>query len=180
MSDTPSDTSLTRFEIDALELIIAEKGVYQSDLWKELNLNSTKGSDIARSLESNGFIDRDPATHNGNATYHLTSLVEETDIDELARNTATNPFGTVVYDPQYEELEEMFPEVVADTVASLIRMDNVIAIDSNEIKVYVGEEQRSIYVDEDGYALVNDENEFVRMPSIRMAVHELLGRRSIF
>lgn len=57
----------------AYDLIVAEGGMYQSDLWKHLDVSSRKGSRIARSLTDAGVIDREEAVYNGQRTYLLTA-----------------------------------------------------------------------------------------------------------
>lgn len=56
----------------AYELIVSQNGLLQSELWKELDASSRKGSRLATSLEEKGLIEREQATHNGQRTYRLT------------------------------------------------------------------------------------------------------------
>lgn len=60
-------------EEEALERIRSEGGVYQSDLWKELDISSRKASRIVSSLEEKDLILREEATYEGHSTYYLKS-----------------------------------------------------------------------------------------------------------
>jgi hypothetical protein len=68
-------------EREALELVRERGGVYQSDLWKELDVSSRKGSRIASALAEGGFVEREESVHEGNNTYFLTPVVDEWDLD---------------------------------------------------------------------------------------------------
>ena len=68
-------------ERDALELIRDLGGIHQSELWKELDVSSRKGSRIASSLDEEGFIEREETVHEGNTTYHITPVIDEWDLD---------------------------------------------------------------------------------------------------
>jgi hypothetical protein len=72
-------TELPAREERALSLIQGQGGIYQSDLWKELDVSSRTGSRIATSLEEKELIRREPTTHNGRRTYLL--LLPKKDLD---------------------------------------------------------------------------------------------------
>ena len=59
-------------EAAAYELIVEAGSVYQSELWKALDLSSREGTRIARALADAGLIDREEAVHEGRVTYRLT------------------------------------------------------------------------------------------------------------
>lgn len=50
-----------------------EKGILQHQLWKELGLNSRKGSQIAKKLEEKGLIERVKIQSRGKASFILKS-----------------------------------------------------------------------------------------------------------
>jgi DNA-binding Lrp family transcriptional regulator len=65
-------------EDKALEIIKShEKGVLQSDLWKELGIDSRKCSRIIAKLEADGKIRRAWETVNGTRTYRITYLPQK-------------------------------------------------------------------------------------------------------
>lgn len=65
-------------EDKALEIIKShEKGVLQSDLWKELDIDSRKCSRIVAKLESEGKIKRSWETVNGTRTYRISYLPQK-------------------------------------------------------------------------------------------------------
>lgn len=57
----------------ALEVIMRarEKGILQSELWREINVTSKEGSKISIRLESKGLIYRKPELSKGRWTYRL-------------------------------------------------------------------------------------------------------------
>ncbi|MEM1514759.1 MAG: transcriptional regulator [Candidatus Bathyarchaeia archaeon] len=57
----------------AFEIIMraGEKGILQSELWREINVTSKEGSKISIRLESKGLIHREPELSKGRWTYRL-------------------------------------------------------------------------------------------------------------
>jgi DNA-binding MarR family transcriptional regulator len=76
----------------ALRLIESEDGLPQSELWKELDVSSRKGSRIASSLEDRGLIDREEDVYEGNRTYILYPVVEKLDYSLLVAGDMISPF----------------------------------------------------------------------------------------
>mgnify|MGYP000196806342 CR=1 FL=1 len=76
----------------ALRLIESEDGLPQSELWKELDVSSRKGSRIASSLEERGLIDREEDVYEGNRTYILYPVVEKLDYSLLVAGDMISPF----------------------------------------------------------------------------------------
>lgn len=66
-----AEEALTADERAAYELIVDAEGVFQSDLWKRLDVSSRKGTRIARSLAEAELIEREEAVHDGRVTYRL-------------------------------------------------------------------------------------------------------------
>ncbi len=62
---------LSSDEKQAYELISSHDGILQSDLWKELDITSRKGSRLATSLAKKGLLTREQATSDGHLTYRL-------------------------------------------------------------------------------------------------------------
>lgn len=75
-SDSLEDLSDT--EQQALDLIRSEDGIVQSRLWKELDISSRHGSEIARRLAAKGLISRTKTSYEGNRTFILKPTVGET------------------------------------------------------------------------------------------------------
>ena len=81
-----------------------EKGVLQSELWKELSLTSRDGSRIAIRLEKRGMIKRDKMLQEGRWAYKLTPLrfpvqiksIEEAPCMTCPDEERCSPTGVVV------------------------------------------------------------------------------------
>lgn len=76
----------------ALRLIESEGEMPQSELWKELDVSSRKGSRIASSLEDRGLVEREEGVHEGNRTYMLSPVVEKLDYTLLVAGDMISPF----------------------------------------------------------------------------------------
>lgn len=87
-SDIIDDLSKT--ERRALEYIRAEEEVYQSVLWKELDIASRTGSRVAKSLADTGLISRSKTVYHGNQTYLLEPLKSEPTISGSADDSETS------------------------------------------------------------------------------------------
>ncbi|MGB9623116.1 MAG: MarR family transcriptional regulator [Candidatus Bathyarchaeia archaeon] len=59
------------------------EGIFQSDLWKRLGLNSRDGSRIAQRLEDKGFIERRRVLYEGRWTYKLFSKQKKVDLKSI-------------------------------------------------------------------------------------------------
>ena len=83
----------------AFALIRDRGGIYQSQLWKELDVSSRKGSRIAMSLAEDDRIRRQSATYNGQRTYLLLPPKQELDFSLLMAGDMISPLvgeeGTV-------------------------------------------------------------------------------------
>jgi DNA-binding MarR family transcriptional regulator len=92
----PETDDLSPSEQAALERIIAEGEVPQSELWKALDLSSRGGSRIAKSLTEKGFVEREKTTHEGRVTYLLTPIESDrpTSTETSAENGAERRSST--------------------------------------------------------------------------------------
>jgi len=79
-------------ERSALRLVESEGALPQSELWKELDVSSRKGSRIANSLEDRGLIEREEDVYEGNRTYILYPVVEKLDYSLLVAGDMISPF----------------------------------------------------------------------------------------
>jgi len=72
-------------EQKALHIIMksGEKGILQSELWREINATSREGSRISIRLESKGLIYREPELSKGRWTYRLYPKRQPISIDSI-------------------------------------------------------------------------------------------------
>ena len=72
-------------EQKALHLIMntGDKGVLQSELWREMEASSREGSRISLKLENKGLIHRERELSNGRWTYRLFSKRQPVSIDTV-------------------------------------------------------------------------------------------------
>lgn len=87
---TPTEDAQSRRE-QALQLIQDRGSMYQSALWKELDVSSRTGSRIASQLEEKGEIRREETVHNGNRTYLLRPAKKELDFSLLMAGDMLSP-----------------------------------------------------------------------------------------
>ena len=80
---TAEDTGdgLSEDERAGLELIRRTDGIHQSDFWKELEVDSRKGSRILESLEEKGLIEREETVYEGHNTYYIEPILDPMDLD---------------------------------------------------------------------------------------------------
>lgn len=92
-SEPPSNetTDYDSLEQEALALIRERGGLYQSQLWKELDVSSRKGSRIATSLATEDSIRRTEATFNGQRTYRLLPPKQDLDFSLLMAGELISP-----------------------------------------------------------------------------------------
>jgi hypothetical protein len=72
---------LSEDEQAGLELIRELGGIHQSDFWKELEVDSRKGSRILESLEGKGYIEREETVYDGHNTYYVEPVYDPRDLD---------------------------------------------------------------------------------------------------
>jgi DNA-binding MarR family transcriptional regulator len=103
---------LESIERRALRLIESEDGLPQSEMWKELDVSSRKGSRIASKLEDRGLIEREEGVHEGNKTYILYPVVEKLDYSLLVAGDMVSPFvGEENPDPRSGSFTEWIYEL---------------------------------------------------------------------
>ena len=103
---------LESVERRGLRLIESEDGLPQSELWKELDVSSRKGSRIASNLEDRGLIEREKGVHDGNQTYILHPVVEKLDYSLLVAGDMISPFiGEENPDPRSGSFTEWIYEL---------------------------------------------------------------------
>lgn len=69
----------------ALKIILSkgEKGLLQSEFWKELNTNSRIGSRLAIKLEKKGLVQRKRELHNGRWTYRILTKIRPVTVNSI-------------------------------------------------------------------------------------------------
>lgn len=110
--DSQSDSQQDR----ALELIKDRRALYQSELWKELDVSSRTGSRIASKLEEKGEIRREATVHNGNRTYLLRPAKKDLDFSLLMAGDKISP---LVGDD--EEIDPTTSDALSDWIFQLVQ-----------------------------------------------------------
>jgi len=75
----------SRIERQALKIIIdaGDEGLFQSELWKLLDIGNREASRIAIKLEEKGKVCREKVLNNGRWTYKIFSMEEYVTIDSI-------------------------------------------------------------------------------------------------
>ena len=100
---TAAEADLSEVEREGLELIRTTGGIHQSDFWKELDVDSRKGSRIIDKLEEMGLVERSETVYDGHKTYLVTPILDPRDLDFslLMAGDQLSPFvGDEEIDPQ--------------------------------------------------------------------------------
>ncbi|MFB6068954.1 MAG: helix-turn-helix transcriptional regulator [Halobacterium sp.] len=87
-----AEETLSADERRALELVRETGGLHQSELWKELDFSSRKGSRIAESLQEADLIQREEAVYEGHNTYFLMPSARDLDFSLLMAGDMLSPF----------------------------------------------------------------------------------------
>lgn len=95
-----SESELDPVEQEALDLIESRGGLHQSELWKELDINSRKASRVVSTLQERGLIEREESVYDGHRTYFLTPQNVKLDYSLLVAGDMLSPFiGNEDLDP---------------------------------------------------------------------------------
>lgn len=109
------DEDLTMREQRALAFITEAGGLYQSELWKELDVSSRTGTRIATSLEEKGLIERRETVYNGHNTYLLELPPKDLDFSLLMAGNAISPFiDSEDVDPQSSAFSQWLLQLEQD------------------------------------------------------------------
>ncbi|WP_121823549.1 helix-turn-helix transcriptional regulator [Halostella salina] len=92
MSASATDEELSEDERRALELVRETGGIHQSEFWKELDVNSRKGSRIAESLVEKGLVEREETVYDGHNTYLISPTARDLDFSLLMAGDMLSPF----------------------------------------------------------------------------------------
>ena len=88
---TTVEEELSADELAGLELVRSTGGIHQSDFWKELDVNSRKGSRIAESLEDRDLIEREDTVYDGHNTFYLAPVARDLDFSLLMAGNNLSP-----------------------------------------------------------------------------------------
>jgi hypothetical protein len=80
MSST-AEEELSDVEREGLELIRKSGGIHQSEFWKELDVDSRKGSRIIDKLADYDLVEREETVYDGHNTYLITPVRDPADLD---------------------------------------------------------------------------------------------------
>jgi hypothetical protein len=83
---------LSEAERAALDLVLETRGIHQSDLWKELDISSRKGSRVVESLVEAGLVDREETVYQGHNTYFVMPTARDLDFSMLMAGDMLSPF----------------------------------------------------------------------------------------
>ncbi len=111
-----TEGDLTPRQQQALDLVRETKGLYQSELWKELEVSSRTGTRIATALEEKEMIERESAVHNGHTTYLLKPRTQDLDFSLLMAGDLFVPFvGEEHVDPQNDAFTDWLLQLSAES-----------------------------------------------------------------
>ncbi len=113
---SPTEGDLTTQEQRALALIGETGTLYQSELWKELDVSSRTGTRIAISLEEKGLVQRHESVYNGHNTYLLELPAKDRDFSLLMAGNEISPFiDSDVVDPQSSVFSQWLLQLEQET-----------------------------------------------------------------
>ena len=102
-----SEEDLTEEERAGLELVRETGGIHQSDFWKELGVDSRKGSRIVDSLADQGFVQREETVYDGHNTYLVTPAPRDLNFSLLMAGDMLSPFiGEEEIDPESDAFSQ--------------------------------------------------------------------------
>ena len=76
-----AEEDLSEVEREGLELIRETGGIHQSEFWKELDVDSRKGSRIVDKLEERDLVEREETVYDGHNTYLVTPVRDPRDLE---------------------------------------------------------------------------------------------------
>ena len=104
---------LTETEREGLELILDRRGIHQSELWKELNISSRKGSRVVNTLIERNLVRRTKTVYKGNTTYYVMPRTADLDFSLLMAGDMLSPFvGEEEVNPQSDAFSQWIMNLV--------------------------------------------------------------------
>ena len=104
-----AEEDLSEVEREGLELIRETDGIHQSEFWKELDVDSRKGSRIIDKLEDRELVEREETVYDGHNTYLVTPIRDPRDLEFslLMAGDMLSPFvGDEEVDPQSDTFSQ--------------------------------------------------------------------------
>ncbi|PSP36356.1 MarR family transcriptional regulator [Halobacteriales archaeon QH_10_70_21] len=104
-----AEEDLSEVEREGLELIRETGGIHQSEFWKELDVDSRKGSRIIDKLEDRELVEREETVYDGHNTYLVTPIRDPRDLEFslLMAGDMLSPFvGDEEVDPQSDTFSQ--------------------------------------------------------------------------
>jgi DNA-binding Lrp family transcriptional regulator len=108
---TAAEEDLSEIERAGLELIRETGGIHQSDFWKELEVDSRKGSRVIDKLEDRGLVERDSTVYEGHNTYLVTPVRDPRNLD-FALLMAGDQLSPFVGDEEIDPRSDAFSQWV--------------------------------------------------------------------
>lgn len=100
---------LSDIEQKGLELIRSTGGIHQSDFWKELDVDSRKGSRIIEALEDAELVEREETVYQGHNTYFVSPIRDPLDL-EFSLLMAGDMLSPYVGDEEVDPLNDRFSQ----------------------------------------------------------------------
>jgi DNA-binding Lrp family transcriptional regulator len=104
-----AEEDLSETQREGLELIRETGGIHQSEFWKELDVDSRKGSRIIDKLEGRELVEREETVYDGHNTYLVTPIRDPRDLEFslLMAGDMLSPFvGDEEMDPQSDAFSQ--------------------------------------------------------------------------
>ena len=76
-----AEEDLSEVEREGLELVRETGGIHQSEFWKDLDVDSRKGSRIVDKLEERDLVEREETVYDGHNTYLVTPVRDPRDLE---------------------------------------------------------------------------------------------------
>ena len=104
-----AEEDLSETEREGLELVRETGGIHQSEFWKDLDIDSRKGSRIIDKLEDRDLLEREETVYDGHNTYLVTPVRNPRDLEFslLMAGDMLSPFvGDEEVDPQSDAFSQ--------------------------------------------------------------------------
>jgi DNA-binding MarR family transcriptional regulator len=109
------EVDLSADERAALDLVLETRGIHQSELWKELDVSSRKGSRLAESLVEKDLIEREETVYEGHNTYFLMPTARDLEFSLLMAGDMLSPFiGEEEVDPRSDAFSQWLMNLAYD------------------------------------------------------------------
>ncbi|WP_254840344.1 helix-turn-helix transcriptional regulator [Natronomonas marina] len=108
---TAAEEDLSEVEHEGLQLIREAGGIHQSEFWKELDVDSRKGSRIIDKLEERELVEREATVYDGHNTYLVTPVRDPRDL-EFSLLMAGDMLSPFVGDEEVDAQSDAFSQWV--------------------------------------------------------------------